>query len=150
MHLRLIPDPVLRQLCETVTVFDTVLAKSAHDMLDVMYQAKGRGLAAPQVGLSQRLFVMDADWKTGVPTPCVFVNPQIMDSSATTVVNEEACLSIPNQTSHVARPDRITLQWQGLDGAFQRADFDGFHAVCIQHERDHLDGVLCIDHPEAV
>ena len=93
MELRLLPDPVLRETCAPVTVFDAALEDIAAEMLAVMYAAPGRGLAAPQVGLTQRIFVMDTTWKTGDPTPMVFINPEIVSTSDETAVNDEGCLS---------------------------------------------------------
>lgn len=141
----LLGDPVLRARAAVITAFDAGLKALAADMLDTMYAAPGRGLAAPQVGVSLRLFVMDIGWKEGAPNPQVFVNPRITDASDVMVPFTEGCLSIPGQTSRVARPDRVELQWQDLDGVAHDGWFDGFAAVCVQHERDHLDGILCID-----
>ena len=149
LQLRFVPDPVLRAVCAPVTVFDAELAALAKDMLDVMYAASGRGLAAPQVGITQRMFVMDATWKQGVPDPQVFVNPELADCSDEVAVLPEGCLSIPDRTSRVARPAQVTLRWQDLDGALQVGTFTGFAAACVQHERDHLDGIFCTDYPEA-
>ena len=143
----LLGDPMLRARAAVVTAFDSGLKNLAADLLDTMYAAPGRGLAAPQVGVSQRLFVMDIGWKDGPPNPQVFVNPRITDASDVMVPFTEGCLSIPGQTSRVARPDRVELHWQDLDGAAHVGWFDGFAAVCVQHERDHLDGILCIDLP---
>ena len=149
MELRLLPDPVLREVCTPVTVFDEALEDVVAEMLAVMYAAPGRGLAAPQVGVTRRIFVMDATWKSGDPTPMVFINPEIVSASKEMAVNDEGCLSIPHRTVRVARPARVEMRWQDLDGAAQTGMFEGFAAVCVQHERDHLDGVLCIDYPEA-
>jgi peptide deformylase len=146
--VRQFPDPVLREVCAPVTTFDAALRSLAEDMLQTMYAAPGRGLAAPQIGVVQRIFVMDATWKTGDPSPQVFVNPEFVAKSENLSVAEESCLSIPGQTRRVARPDQVELRWQGLDGAVLTAVFDGFAATCIQHETDHLNGILCIDYPE--
>lgn len=149
MELRLLPDPVLREVCTAVTVFDEALEDIVAEMLAVMYAAPGRGLAAPQVGIAERIFVMDTTWKDGDPSPMVFINPEILEVSEAQAVNEEGCLSIPDRTSRVSRPAEVKLRWQDLDGEVQTGVFDGFAATCVQHERDHLDGVLCIDYPEA-
>lgn len=146
--IRLIPSPVLRAICTPVTNFDAELRALAEDMLETMYDAPGRGLAAPQVGDTRRIFVMDCDWKTGTPAPQIFVNPAIVAQSAERATCEEACLSIPGQSRLVTRPSEVTLRWQDLDGAFREGGFSGFAATCVQHENDHLDGVLCIDYPE--
>jgi peptide deformylase len=144
----LLGDPVLRARAAVVTVFDAGLKTLADDMLDTMYAAPGRGLAAPQVGVSLRLFVMDIGWKDGAPDPQVFVNPRITDASDVLVPYPEGCLSIPGVTTRVARPDRVLLDWQDVNGNRLNSWFDGFAATCIQHERDHLDGILCIDLPQ--
>ncbi|WGH79234.1 peptide deformylase [Jannaschia ovalis] len=139
------PDPVLRVPCTPVTGDATALAR---DMLDTMYAAPGRGLAGPQVGVTERIFVMDASWKEGLPDPRVFLNPAILRRSRDRQVNEEGCLSIPGVPRRVARPAEITLEFDAPGGRRHEA-FAGFAAACICHEMDHLDGVLILDHPEA-
>lgn len=143
-----VPDPVLREVARPVTGFDADLQALAQDMLETMYDAPGRGLAAPQVGLGLRLFVMDVAWKDGTSDPRVFVNPEVVEASEETVTREEGCLSIPGRTSRVARPSAVTLRWQDPDGAAQEERFEGFAATCVQHEIDHLDGILCTDREE--
>jgi len=143
-----LPDPVLREVARPVAEFDAELGTLARDMLETMYDAPGRGLAAPQVGLGLRLFVMDVAWKEGTPEPQVFVNPEIVEASAEAVTREEGCLSIPGRTSRVARPAEVALRWRDLDGAEREGRFEGFAATCVQHEIDHLDGILCIDREE--
>ncbi len=139
------PDPVLRTRCAPVAGFDAGLRALVADMFETMYDAPGRGLAAPQVGEALRLLVMDTGWKDGASAPQVFVNPVILSGSEAQAVHEEACLSIPGQSSRVRRPATVTLRWQDLDGAVHEGAFDGIGAVCVQHEYDHLDGILCID-----
>ncbi len=143
-----VPDPVLREVAAPVEAFDDGLRALAQDMLETMYEAPGRGLAAPQIGLGLRLFVMDVAWKEGEPEPYVFVNPVVVEASDERVTREEGCLSIPGRTSRVTRPAEVALRWQDLDGAEREGRFDGFAATCVQHEIDHLDGVLCIDREE--
>ena len=138
------PDPILRVVCDPVSGDVTKLAR---DMLDTMYAAPGRGLAGPQVGVTERLFVLDATWKDGLPDPRVFVNPEIVARDGRQV-NEEGCLSIPDTPRRVARPAEITLAFDGASGRREER-FAGFAAACICHEMDHLDGVLILDHPEA-
>jgi peptide deformylase len=116
------------------------------DMFDTMYAAKGRGLAAPQVGVSKRLFVMDCTWKEGPPSPMVMINPTIMATENDPVAADEGCLSIPGVLVEVTRPKAVTLQWTARKGDIHMADFDGFEARCIQHEFDHLNGVVTFDH----
>lgn len=139
------PDPVLRARCAPVAAFGEGLRALVADMFETMYDAPGRGLAAPQVGEALRLFVMDTGWKDGAFAPQIFVNPEIVARSEAQAVHEEACLSIPGQSSRVRRPAEVTLRWQDLDGARREGTFAGIAAVCVQHEYDHLDGVLCID-----
>lgn len=145
LSLRRVPDPVLRAVCAPVERFDGRLRDLAAAMLDAMYAAPGRGLAAAQVGEALRLFVMDATWKEGRPDPRAFANPEIVDASAETATAEEGCLSIPDALATVERPARVRLRWRDLDGAAHEGDFDGFAARCVQHEIDHLDGVLMTD-----
>ncbi len=144
------PDAVLSQLAGPVT--DLSAARDlAADMLDTMYHAQGRGLAAPQVGVSLRVFVMDATWKQDEPAPQVFVNPVILSRSDDVASGSEGCLSLPGITTEITRATAIRLRWTDLDGASQDADLTGFHAICAQHEIDHLDGIVTLDRlsPEA-
>jgi peptide deformylase len=110
-----------------------------------MYDARGRGLAAPQVGEMIRVFVMDVSWKDGTPDPMVFLNPEIVARSDDMVTRSEGCLSIPGVLAAVARPAQITVSWMDLEGVRWAQAFDGFAAACIQHEIDHLDGVVTFD-----
>lgn len=139
-----LPDPRLRQVCPPVERFDAALGRLALDMLRTMYAAPGRGLAGPQIGAMQRIFVMDCGWKEGRPDPQVMVNPEILAAEGA-AEHEEGCLSVPGLAVPVIRPDRIRLRWQDLAGDWQEGAFTGFAAVCVQHERDHLDGILHID-----
>lgn len=139
------PDPVLRQPCTPVPAIDADLRQLAADMLETMYAAPGRGLAAPQVAVTLRLFVMDCTWKDGTPSPRVCVNPEIVSASDTLATNTEGCLSIPGVPAQVARPDWVVLRWTDLEGTRHQQRLEGFEAVCAQHELDHLNGRLCID-----
>jgi len=132
------PDPILRTVCGEVTSFDDALTDLVDDMFETMYAAKGRGLAAPQIGEVTRVFVMDCAWKEGDRTPCVFINPKIVYSSSEWGRSEEGCLSIPGQTSVVSRPNVVEMVWQSATGTRETARFDGFEAVCVQHELDHI------------
>jgi peptide deformylase len=139
------PHPVLRRPSVPVgAVTDRVRALAA-DMLETMYAAPGRGLAAPQVGLGLRMFVMDVGWKDGAPDPVVCIDPVILAASDAMVTGPEGCLSIPGVPCRVTRPAEVTLEWTDLLGQRQRADLTGFAAICAQHEWDHLNGRLCID-----
>jgi peptide deformylase len=145
LDLRFDGDPVLRAVAAPVTAFDDELELLVAEMLATMYAAPGRGLAAPQLGVSQRVFVIDTTWKDGDANPQAFVNPQIMARSDTTATGVEACLSIPGRSFAVARPTWVELRWQDIAGAVQQGRFDGVAAICICHEYDHLDGVLISD-----
>lgn len=138
--------PVLRQVAAPVTSFDETLADLIRDMFETMYDAPGRGLAAPQIGESKRAFVVDTAWKEGDPAPMLFVNPQITAQSETVETGTEACLSIPGVAYDVARPTWVEMSWQDLDGAPHTGRFEGVTARCVLHENDHLDGVLIPDH----
>ena len=141
------PDAALRQVCAPVPD-GADRAGLIADMFDTLYAAGGRGLAAPQLGVAERVFVMDAGWKGGQPTPMVFVNPQIVGRSEAVQIGEEACLSIPDVSRRVARPDWIDLEWIDETGAPRHDRFALFEAACVAHEIDHLDGILILDHPE--
>ena len=139
------PDPVLSQVANAVTVFDDALIGLADDMLATMYAASGRGLAAPQVAVPSRVFVMDATWKEAEPSPTVFVNPEIVAVSDEVSTLAEGCLSIAGDLIDVTRPTTVTVRWRDADGVFLEATFDGFQAACVQHEIDHLNGILITD-----
>jgi len=133
---------VLTQVASPVDRFDGVLADLVRDMFETMYAAPGRGLAAPQVGVSTRVFVVDTAWKDADPDPMCFVNPRIVAQSDVRHAGTEACLSIPEKSFSVSRPAWVEMAWDDLDGTPQRGRFDGVQAVCICHELDHLDGLL--------
>lgn len=140
------PDPRLAEVCMPVSEITPEVETLAADMLETMYAAPGRGLAAPQVGVLQRIFVMDVGWKEGQSDPVVCINPMLQEVSEDRVVNAEGCLSIPGVTADVSRPAQIQMVWTGLNGARFVQSLDGFAAVCAQHELDHLDGVVTFDH----
>lgn len=139
------PDPRLKKVCDPVTEITAEIKRLADDMLETMYDAPGIGLAAPQVGVTRRLLVMDCI-KDGPPEPLVLVNPQILWSSEDLSIYEEGCLSIPEQYADVKRPAEVRVRWTDLDGATQERHFAGLWATCVQHEIDHLDGKLFIDY----
>ncbi|WP_339644995.1 peptide deformylase [Jannaschia helgolandensis] len=144
LPILLSPDPVLNVRCTPVVGDRTDLAR---DMLDTMYAAPGRGLSGPQVGVTERIFVMDATWKEGLPDPRVFVNPEITAREGAQV-NTEGCLSIPDVPRRIARPASVTLAFDGVKGRRSEV-FTGMAAACVCHEMDHLDGILITDLPEA-
>jgi peptide deformylase len=141
------PDPRLKTLCKPVGGINDDIRRLADDMLETMYDAPGIGLAAPQVGVMSRILVMDCvKEENAVPRPLVLVNPEIVWSSEAQSVYEEGCLSIPEQFADVERPAEVTVRWTDLDGAAQEERFAGLWATCVQHEIDHLNGRLFIDH----
>ena len=141
------PDPRLKKICEPVARITPEIETLAADMLATMYDAPGVGLAAPQVGVLSRLYVMDCNKDPEAePQPIVMVNPQITWTSEGLNTYEEGCLSIPEHYADVTRPAEVRVEWLGLDGKTHQRDFDGLWATCAQHEIDHLDGKLFIDH----
>lgn len=139
------PDPRLKKVCDPVAEITPELRALASDMLETMYDAPGIGLAAPQVGVTKRLIVMDCI-KDGPPEPVILFNPQIIWSSEDLSTYEEGCLSIPEQYADVKRPAEVQVCWIDQDGATQERQFAGIWATCVQHEIDHLDGKLFIDY----
>ncbi len=139
------PDPRLKKVCDPVGEITPELHSLAADMLETMYDAPGIGLAAPQIGVMQRVLVMDCI-KDGPPEPMVLLNPRVVWASEDVSTYEEGCLSIPDQYAEVKRPAAVRVEWTGLDGTAQERDFTGLWATCVQHEIDHLDGKLFIDY----
>ena len=145
------PDPVLRQKSIPVEGVDDELRVLIKDMFETMYDAPGIGLAAVQVGVPKRLLVMDLhepEEEDGEPVkqPRVFINPEILQTSDQEVPYNEGCLSVPDQYAEIMRPDRVRARWMDEHGQTHEEDLDGLLAVCLQHEIDHLEGVLFIDH----
>ncbi len=161
-----VPDPRLKQISVPVDTFDDALRTLVDDMFDTMYHAPGIGLAAIQVGIPLRVLVIDLQPEdpdaepevchshgghhhTHQPVkkePRVFINPVILDPSEEHTVYSEGCLSVPEIYADVERPSRIRARWQDLDGTVHEEDMDGLMATCLQHEMDHLEGILFIDH----
>ncbi len=142
----ILPDERLRAIAEPIEKIDDEVRQLAKDMLDTMYDAPGIGLAAPQIGELRRIVVMDVAKEGEQPDPIVMVNPEILKYSDETVVTEEGCLSIPELYYDVERPAEITVRYTDLDGEVVERDAGDRLAICIQHEIDHLDGVLYIDY----
>lgn len=141
------PDPRLKKLCAPVPDVSDELRKLADDMLETMYQAPGIGLAAPQVGVLDRLIVLDCVKEEGAePRPTVMFNPEILASSDEKNTYEEGCLSIPEQYAEVTRPSEVEVAWMDRDGNARKETFQGLWATCVQHEIDHLNGRLFIDY----
>lgn len=141
------PDSRLKKVCAPVSDITDARSKLADDMLETMYDAPGIGLAAPQVGVLERLIVLDCVKEEGAaPRPTVMFNPEIVAASEETSVYEEGCLSIPEQYAEVTRPAEVEVTWIDQRGAPQKATFDKLWATCVQHEIDHLNGKLFIDY----
>ena len=140
------PNPVLQLKSTAVTSFDAALAELVSGMFGAMYQASGRGLAAAQVGVLARVFVMDATWKVGEPGPQVFVNPEIVEHGTERLRGPESCLSLPGVSIDVERSVSLRMGWLDAAGMPKSGWLHGFAAICAQHECDHLDGILTLDH----
>lgn len=160
-----VPDPRLKTVSMPVDTFDDDLRALVSDMLDTMYDAPGIGLAAIQVGVPLRVLVIDLqepdpdaepeqcddhgcghDHHPVVRDPKVFINPEILDPSDDYSLYNEGCLSVPDQYAEVERPAVVTARWQDLDGKVHEERLEGLMATCLQHEMDHLEGILFIDH----
>jgi peptide deformylase len=141
------PDPRLKKAADPVTDVTDDLRRLADDMLQTMYDAPGIGLAAPQVGVLKRMLVMDCVKEDDAPPrPMVLLNPEVTWSSEARNTYEEGCLSIPEQYAEVERPAEVEVAWLGLDGKQHSERFDHLWATCVQHEIDHLNGILFIDY----
>jgi peptide deformylase len=152
------PDPRLRKVCESVACIDDHLRKLIDDMCETMYSAPGIGLAAPQIGVASRIFVMDGavcdedaaeQGESEDPSeqrPIAFINPEILEISEEKSHHNEGCLSIPEQYEDVERPAEVVLKWLDPGGVAHRERFTGLGATCVQHEMDHLNGRLFIDY----
>jgi peptide deformylase len=146
-----VPDPRLRQISSPVEEVTDEIRELVSDMFETMYAAPGIGLAAIQVGVPKRVLVIDLQEpaeEDGEPVrdPHVFINPEILEHSDQDVPYTEGCLSVPDQFAEVDRPDRIRARWLDLDGQVCEEEIEGLLATCLQHEMDHLNGVLFIDH----
>jgi peptide deformylase len=145
------PDPLLRRVSTPVEAVTPELQALIDDMFETMYAAPGIGLAAIQVGVPQRILVIDLqepEEEGGEPVrrPMVFINPEILRSSETLQPYQEGCLSVPDQYADVDRPDRVRARWLDRDGIAHEEELDGLLGICLQHEMDHLEGILFIDH----
>jgi peptide deformylase len=146
-----VPDPRLREISKPVEGVNDELRTLVADMFETMYEAPGIGLAAIQVGVPKRVLVIDLqepEEEGGEPVkdPRIFINPEILETSQEEVPYTEGCLSVPDQFADVDRPDRIRARWMELDGKVREEEIEGLLATCLQHEMDHLNGVLFIDH----
>jgi peptide deformylase len=139
------PDPFLRQVSQEVEKVDDELRKLMDDMLETMYAAPGIGLAAIQVGIPRRVIVIDLS-KEDIKKPYYFVNPRIIKKSRNNSTYEEGCLSVPGQFAEIDRPDQCHINYLDYNGQKKELKAEGLLATCIQHEIDHLEGILFIDY----
>jgi peptide deformylase len=142
----ILPDPRLRAVADPIEKIDDEIRQLARDMLETMYDAPGIGLAANQVGELKRIVVMDLSKEDEPKNPIVMINPEILRFSEETVTTEEGCLSIPELYYDVERPAEVTVRYTDLEGNTVETEAKERFAICVQHELDHLDGVLYIDY----
>ena len=140
------PDPFLRQKSNKVVEVNNEIRSLMDDMLETMYQAPGIGLAAIQVGVPKRVIVIDLSKKDEKKNPLYFVNPEILTKSNQDASYEEGCLSVPNQFAEISRPDNCKVKFLDYEGNEKILEAKGLLATCIQHEMDHLEGILFIDY----
>ena len=144
------PDPRLKRVAKPVDKVDDSIRRLMDDMLETMYASAGVGLAAIQVGIAKRVIVMDIAREGEDPKPLKMANPEILWKADEEVVCEEGCLSVPDQYSEVSRPKAVKIRYLDEQNEIREMDADGFLATCIQHEIDHLNGILFIDHISAL
>ncbi len=144
------PDPRLKQISAPVERVDDAIRQLMDDMLETMYQAPGVGLAAPQVGVLRRIIVLDAAKKDEERQPYAMVNPTLVRISNQDIRSEEGCLSLPEHYADVVRPATIRVRYLDRGGEIRELDAEGLLATCIQHEMDHLEGILFVDHLSAL
>jgi peptide deformylase len=144
------PDPRLKKKSLPVEAVDDGVRRLMDDMLETMYDAPGIGLAAPQVGVLKRVIVLDIDREEAKTGPLFMANPEIIEASDEDASYEEGCLSVPEHYSDVVRPAKVTVRYFDRDGKAQELTCEGLLATCVQHEIDHLDGILFIDHISAL
>lgn len=144
------PDPRLKKKAVAVERVDASIVKLMNDMLETMYEAPGVGLAAPQVGISKRIIVVDPAGEDQTPAPLKMANPEIIWASDDKKPHEEGCLSLPEEYQEVLRPASIKVRYLDEQNEIRTLDADGLLAVIIQHEMDHLEGVLFVDHLSAL
>ena len=140
------PDPFLKKQCAPIKKVDNEIRRVMDDMLETMYDAPGVGLAAPQVGVPKRIIVVDTSDPRGERQPLRMANPEIIAASDEILLREEGCLSFPDQYEDVERPATVRVRYLNQENKICELDAEGLQAVCVQHEIDHLDGVLLVDH----
>lgn len=149
-HLTLYPQPILRKVAEPIRAFDAELAATVRAMYDLMYESKGVGLAAPQVGLRQRILVLNETGdRAQAEHEITLVNPTILERFGEATLYEEGCLSFPGIYAEISRPGRVKVRASGVDGVESVREYAGFVARIVQHEYDHLEGVLLVDRMSA-
>ncbi|MAH88864.1 MAG: peptide deformylase [Pelagibacterales bacterium] len=146
MKIIVAPDNRLNQVSKKIDIVDNTTISILDQMLECMYKNNGIGLAAPQVGILKRLVVVDCNDKSNNKKPLKLINPEIIKLSTENSEFEEGCLSLPTQYAKVKRPTEIIIKFQNVKGVFCKEVFSGLEATCIQHEIDHLDGKLFVDH----
>ena len=146
LNIIIAPDPRLLRVSKPVEEINNDIKKLLDDMLHTMYESNGIGLAAPQVGILKRLIVMDCSEKNTKKKPLKFINPEILRFSSERSEFEEGCLSLPTQYAKVERPSNINVEYKDENGKKILKNFSGIEATCLQHEIDHLDGKLFVDH----
>ncbi len=149
-EILIVPDPRLKKECEPVEAVNDEIKTLLDDMLETMYAAPGIGLAAPQIGVMKRVVVMDVSDDKDKPEPLKLINPEIIWESEETSIYQEGCLSIPEQYADVERPAEVGMRYMDENGETHEIEADGLLATCIQHEIDHLDGVLFTDYLSAL
>lgn len=149
-EILIVPDPRLKKECEPVEEVNDEIKTLLDDMLETMYAAPGIGLAAPQIGVMKRVVVMDVSDDKDKPEPLKLINPEIIWESEETSIYQEGCLSIPEQYADVERPAEVGMRYMDENGEMHEIEADGLLATCIQHEIDHLDGVLFTDYLSAL
>ena len=146
MQIIIAPDSRLNQISRKVKIIDDSIISILDQMLKCMYQNNGIGLAAPQVGILKRLVVIDCSYNKDIKKPLKLINPEVTELSKNISEFEEGCLSLPSQYAKVIRPSEITLKYTNIEGLICEREFSGLEAICIQHEIDHLNGKLFVDH----
>ena len=150
LPILIVPDPRLKQTAKPVAMVDARVRRLMDDMAETMYAAPGIGLAAPQVGALERVIVVDVAEKDARPNLLRMANPELLWTSEDTATYNEGCLSLPDQYAEVVRPRAIRVRYRDHDDVERELETDGLLATCIQHEIDHLDGILFVDHLSAL
>ena len=144
------PDPRLKVTCPPIERVDDDVRRLMDDMLETMYRVPGIGLAAPQIGVHRRVIVVDATQKDEDPAPMKLANPELVWASDELGTYEEGCLSLPEYYADVTRPNRVRVRFLDYEGEIREIEAEGVLATCIQHEMDHLDGILFVDHISSI